>query len=105
MEPLNPESGENPKIITKKRQKWLALLLGALVILVVICLLFIVLFAVERTARKRAEEKTRGIMPKKICDSEKCLFAAVGEYFCPLFWFQIGYCMSSMWRFTTFMTL
>jgi heme/copper-type cytochrome/quinol oxidase subunit 2 len=81
MEPLTEDFNASPKIITKKRQKWRAVLIGALALVGIVCLVFMILFVVERIARKDAEEKARRTVEHKICDSEKCLFTAVGESF------------------------
>lgn len=48
-------------------------------LLLVLCVVFIVLFALEK--RKTQEQPAQGgHVPQKICDSRKCLFASVGKF-------------------------
>ena len=51
----------------------------ALLLVFVLCLVFIVLFAVEKSkVQQKAAQETTSL--QKICDSRKCLFAAVGKF-------------------------
>ena len=67
----------------KKANKIIIGLTVALLLVFVLCLVFIVLFAVEKSkVQQKAAQETPSL--QKICDSRKCLFAAVGKFNLPL---------------------
>lgn len=63
----------------KKANKIIIGLTVALLLVFVLCLVFIVLFAVEKSkVEQQAVQETPSL--QKTCDSTKCLFAAVGKF-------------------------
>lgn len=74
---------DEPGVAYQKRSKWRLIFLVVLVILVALCVIFIALYAVEKSAREKAEneaDKAREEVKKeKICSSKNCLFSAYGK--------------------------
>lgn len=81
---------------TKKAKRIIIALTVVLLLVFVLCLIFIVLFALEKS--KVHEQAVQESAPQlQICDSKKCLFAAVGKfnslinYFCSVpVWVPMG---------------
>lgn len=80
----------------KKAKRIIIALTVVLLLVFVLCLIFIVLFALEKS--KVHEQAVQESAPQlQICDSKKCLFAAVGKfnslinYFCSVpVWVPMG---------------
>ena len=65
------------KLSSRKRTKRIIIALTVvLLLLFVLCLIFIVLFALEKS---KVHEQESPPQVQKICDSRRCLFAAVGK--------------------------
>lgn len=64
----------------RKKAKRVTIALAVVIFLLfVLCVIFIVLFAVEK--RKQTHEQPTQEKPqRKICDSRKCLFSAIGKF-------------------------
>jgi len=77
---------DEPGVDYRKRSKWRLIFLVALVILVVLCIIFIALYAVEKSAREKAENEAEKAREKaeeeKVCPSKNCLFSAYGKLNC-----------------------
>lgn len=64
----------------KKTNSIIIALTVVLVVLLILCVIFIVLFALEKSkVHEQAAQETPPSL-QKICDSTKCLLAAIGKF-------------------------
>ena len=81
------EPGEDVMFVDvryRKKAKTIFIVLGVVIFLLfVLCVVFVVLFAAGK--RKPQEEAPQETPQRKICDSKKCLCAAVGKFVIQLF--------------------
>lgn len=84
MQPLSnkdtEDSGDDSGVVYRTRSKWRIIGFVILTILLILCIAFIVLYAVEKNARKEAEDRAAKLEEKeKICSSKNCLYSAYGK--------------------------
>lgn len=74
----------------RKKAKRVTIALAVVIFLLfVLCVVFIVLFAVQK--RKSHEEPTQETPQRKICDSRKCLLSAIGKFVAQFFIYVVLY--------------